>query len=101
MKETDEDLCAALVTRKNYAIVASEFSVETCSNEDARCQLRVVGESLFSSQLALGLQKSKKKLDRGSIRSSPRDGLSTQHRETVAHPTYYIAESKFHFPLMI
>ena len=60
MKESDEDLCAALVTRENYAVVVSEISVETCSNEDARCQLRVVGESLFSSHLALGLQKSKK-----------------------------------------
>ena len=60
MKETDEDLCAALVTRENYAIVVSELSVETCSNEDARCQLRFVGESLYSSHIALGLQKSKK-----------------------------------------
>ena len=62
MKETDEDLCAALETRENYAIVVSELSVETCSNEDARCQLRVVGESLISSHLALGLQKSKEQV---------------------------------------
>ena len=59
MKETDEDLCAALVTRENYALIISEISVETCLNEDAKCQLRVVGESLFSSELAVGLQKSK------------------------------------------
>ena len=60
MKETDEDLCAALVTRENYALIISEISVETCLNEDAKCQLRVVGKSLFSSQFAVGLQKSKK-----------------------------------------
>ena len=60
MKETDEDLCDALVTRDNYAVVVSEINIETCSNEDAKCQLRVVGKSLFSSQFAVGLQKSKK-----------------------------------------
>ena len=59
MTKENEDLCEALATRKTYAIVVDEVFFDTCSNVEARCQLRIVGESLISSQLALGLTKSK------------------------------------------
>ena len=59
MMKENEDLCEDLANRKNYAIVVDEIFVHTCSNEEARCQLHIVGESLISTQLALGLTKSK------------------------------------------
>ena len=59
MMKENEDLCEDLATRKNYALVVDEIFFDTCSNVEARCKLRIVGESLISSQLALGLTKSK------------------------------------------
>lgn len=61
MKEKDEDLCEGLLHHENYALVVTSVAIETClNNEDARCQLRTVGEPLISTFVALGLQKSNK-----------------------------------------
>ena len=59
MKEKDEDLCEALLHRQNYALAVHSIFIETCLNADARCQLRTVGETLITTSIALGLQKSK------------------------------------------
>ena len=58
MKEKDEDWCEALLHRENYALVVDSISIESCLNAEARCQLRTVGETLFTNYIALGLQKS-------------------------------------------
>ena len=59
MKENDEDFCEALLHRENYAVAVNSMFIETCLNADARCQLRTVGETLTTTSIALGLQKSK------------------------------------------
>ena len=58
MKEKDEDWCEALLHRENYALVVDSISIESCLNAEAKCQLRTVGETLFTNYIALGLQKS-------------------------------------------
>ena len=52
-------MCEALLHQENYALGVNSLSIETCLNADARCQLRTVGETLITTSIALGLQKSK------------------------------------------
>ena len=59
MKEKDEDWCEALLKHENYALVVDSITFESCLHAEARCQLRTVGETLFTNYIALGLQKRK------------------------------------------
>ena len=58
MKEKDEDWCEALLHHENYALVVDSIAIESCLNAEAKCQLRTVGDTLFTNYIALGLQKS-------------------------------------------
>ena len=57
--KNEEQVCETLLQRENYAAVVNDISVDTCVNPEARCKIRIVGESLISTYLALGLPKGK------------------------------------------